>query len=111
MISETIGKILKRKRIESNITQSTLAKKLDLSRGCVASFETGRHHLPIETFCKVCRVLEVDPSLVLAEAISASSHLYAGQCLDCGYFGNTQNKNSKKCEKCTSSNYILFKAL
>lgn len=43
-----------------NISQDTLAKKVDVGRTSISNIELGRHHAPLHLLYKICGELEVD---------------------------------------------------
>jgi transcriptional regulator with XRE-family HTH domain len=54
-----MGMNIKRLRAEHGITQTTLAKKANLSLGYVARLEIGMHDPPLSTLAKIAKVLRV----------------------------------------------------
>ena len=54
---ETIGKIIKKLRVDKNMTQETLAEKIDISTNYLSKVERGLSRLNIEAFLKMAEVL------------------------------------------------------
>lgn len=55
--TETIGKIIKKLRVDKNLTQETLAEKIDISTNYLSKVERGLSRLNIEAFLKMAEVL------------------------------------------------------
>lgn len=55
--TETIGKIIKKLRIDKNLTQEALAEKMDISTNYLSKVERGLSRLNIEAFFKMAEVL------------------------------------------------------
>lgn len=54
---ETIGKIIKKLRVDKNMTQEALAEKIDISTNYLSKVERGLSRLNIEAFLKMAEVL------------------------------------------------------
>lgn len=54
---ETIGKIIKKLRVDKNLTQEALAEKMDISTNYLSKVERGLSRLNIEAFFKMAEVL------------------------------------------------------
>lgn len=52
-----IGKIIKKLRIENNLTQEELAEKIDISTNYLSKVERGLSRLNVESFLKMAEVL------------------------------------------------------
>ena len=55
--TETIGKIIKKLRLDKNLTQEILAEKMDISTNYLSKVERGLSRLNIEAFLKMAEVL------------------------------------------------------
>lgn len=55
--TETIGKIIKKLRVDKNLTQEALAEKMDISTNYLSKVERGLSRLNIEAFFKMAEVL------------------------------------------------------
>ena len=55
--TETIGKIIKKLRVDKNLTQEALAEKMDISTNYLSKVERGLSRLNIEAFLKMAEVL------------------------------------------------------
>ena len=55
--TETIGKIIKKLRLDKNLTQEMLAEKMDISTNYLSKVERGLSRLNIEAFLKMAEVL------------------------------------------------------
>lgn len=62
-----IGKQIKSNRIEKNMTQSELAKALNVSRSTVSNWETERNYPDIQLIISLARVLDVPLETLLPE--------------------------------------------
>lgn len=62
-----IGNRFKEKRIELNLTQEEVSKRIGKDRSTYTWYEKGRYALDIETFIKICSVLKIDPYEMLEE--------------------------------------------
>ncbi len=58
MTSKEIGKRIKLARIEQNLTQTQLAKKLNVTQKVVSHFETGRSRLSVARLIQIGGVLK-----------------------------------------------------
>lgn len=63
-----IGKPLKDARVEAGITQEDLAAKAKLSRNYVSLIELDRKSPTIRVLFRLCEVLHVRPSVIVAKA-------------------------------------------
>lgn len=57
----SIGNSIKKIRLEKNIKQNELAKKLNVSASMIAQYESGERNPKRETVEKIAAALEVDP--------------------------------------------------
>lgn len=55
-----IGENLKRKRIEKNVTQAELAKKLGVSQPMLAQLERGTKNLTVNMAKEIANALKID---------------------------------------------------
>lgn len=51
--------------IESKLTQTELAKRLNIKQPTVAQYLSGRVMPALDTFANLCQVLDVDPAYIL----------------------------------------------
>lgn len=58
-------KRLKERRIELNLTQEELGKKIYLSKGEICAYEKGTRIPPLDVLIRISRVLEVDFSWLI----------------------------------------------
>lgn len=56
---ETFGKKIKDYRKLRNLSQETLAEKLDVTSKTISQWERGKSFIKIETFYKLCEVLDI----------------------------------------------------
>lgn len=56
---------IKAVRIEKNISQTDMSKKLGLSQSAFGLYETYQRQMDIETFVKICKILNVTPNYLL----------------------------------------------
>lgn len=66
---ESIGTIIRKHRIEKNMTQVELGKKVFVSKQAVSKWETGRTTPDIEMIRKLCTVLEISEREILGGSI------------------------------------------
>ncbi len=66
---ETIGKNIKKYRIEKKLRQEDLAEKTDLSANYIGMVERGEKIPSLETFISILNALEISADMVLADAI------------------------------------------
>lgn len=55
--TETIGKIIKKLRVDKQMTQEELAEKIDISTNYLSKVERGLSRLNIEAFLKMAEIL------------------------------------------------------
>lgn len=60
-----IGKLMKEKRIEKNITQAKLASLTGLHRAYISDIEVGRYMPNISSIAKINKVLQFDLNLIM----------------------------------------------
>jgi transcriptional regulator with XRE-family HTH domain len=68
-VEKKIGARIRILRIKRGMTQSGLAGTIGLSFQQVQKYENGTNRISIGTFLRICRVLEIDPGVILAEFI------------------------------------------
>jgi transcriptional regulator with XRE-family HTH domain len=61
----TLGTRLRRKRLETGLTQGQLADAADVLRTSIANIEAGRQKPPLHVLYRICAVLEVEVSTIL----------------------------------------------
>ena len=59
-ILENLGKTLKKIRLEQNITQETLAEKVNIHPTYVGKLESGKNNVSIKLLFKISRALNTD---------------------------------------------------
>ena len=64
MYSTYLDKI-KELRKSKRITQVEMSKKIGLSESAYGLYETRQRHMDIDTFVKVCKILETTPNELL----------------------------------------------
>ncbi len=80
--TETIGKIIKKLRVDKNLTQESLAEKIDISTNYLSKVERGLSRLNIEAFLKMAEVLSFSLKDFGIEAPQASVNLDRQKLLD-----------------------------
>lgn len=66
---DVIGKRIQLRRKEKNLKQGDLAELLEISNNHISSIENGRERPSLETFVKICYILEVSPDYLLLGTI------------------------------------------
>lgn len=66
---ETIGKNIKKYRIEKKLRQEDLAEKTDLSANYIGMVERGEKIPSLEPFISILNALEISADMVLADVI------------------------------------------
>lgn len=66
---ETIGKNIKKYRIEKKLRQEDLAEKTDLSSNYIGMVERGEKIPSLETFISILNALEISADMVLADVL------------------------------------------
>ena len=64
---DDISIILKKKRIEKNLTQKELAEKSNVSEKTIKNWEQGKRNPALarmDTIMQVCEILDIDPVLI-----------------------------------------------
>lgn len=64
-ISSKIGSIIRKKRVEKDITQEMLALQCNIDRSYMGRIERGEVNLTIEKLYMIAKVLEVDVKQLL----------------------------------------------
>ena len=67
-VRKNLGSVIKKNRIASGISQSDLAKKMDLTRTYLSLLENGKRFPSWETLEKIACLLSVKPSKLIMEA-------------------------------------------
>ena len=70
----TIGKNLRKYRLERNLKQEQLAELVDLSPNYYAAIERGEKIPSLETFICILNALEVSSDLVLSDVLKTGYH-------------------------------------
>ena len=65
-LDECLGEVLRAARKERGLSQEDLALEARVERNYVSLLELGRHSVSIRVLFKLCRILDVQPSIVLA---------------------------------------------
>ena len=65
-LDEALGEVLRAARKDKGLSQEKLAFAAELERNYISLIELGRHSVSIRVLFQLCRVLEVQPSVVLA---------------------------------------------
>ena len=60
-----LGMFLRGKRLSHEITQLSVARRLDLKASQISAYETGMTRIPILLFCRWCQLLNLDPGTTL----------------------------------------------
>lgn len=68
-----LRKILKEKRLELNMTQRDLGKRLNTPHTFVNKYEVGERYLTFTEVIEICRCLEIDVHSLLDEVMRSSS--------------------------------------
>lgn len=63
-----IGQHLKSVRRDRSLTQEQVAGELGVNASAITLYEQAKNRVPLAFFVRWCAVLEVDPSLLLAQA-------------------------------------------
>ena len=66
---ETIGRNIKKYRIEKKLRQEDLAEKTDLSANYIGMVERGEKIPSLETFISILNALEISADIVLADVL------------------------------------------
>ena len=66
---ETIGRNIKKYRIEKKLRQEDLAEKTDLSSNYISMVERGEKIPSLETFISILNALEISADMVLADVL------------------------------------------
>ena len=66
---ETIGRNIKKYRIEKKLRQGDLAEKTDLSSNYIGMVERGEKIPSLETFISILNALEISADMVLADVL------------------------------------------
>lgn len=69
MEPETIGRNIKKYRIEKKLRQEDLAEKTDLSSNYIGMVERGEKTPSLETFISILNALEISADMVLADVL------------------------------------------
>lgn len=64
---DALGVVVRRRRKEAGLTQERLASKVEVTRTTVAAIEHATVNVSYDSLIRVCRMLNVAPSALLAE--------------------------------------------
>lgn len=67
---EYVGKAIRQKRIELNLSQQQVADKVGITRGAYSQYETGKNAISMEVWFKITSVLDLDPDAIPIEALT-----------------------------------------
>ena len=67
MDTKKLGKRIKLARVESDLTQAQLAKKIDAKQKSISRYETGASSPSLETLVKIAKVLKKPAGYFLDE--------------------------------------------
>lgn len=59
-IKQSLGQVIKNKRIEKNLTQNQVAVNISISRNYLSDIENGRYMPSVDTLTKIARCLNMD---------------------------------------------------
>lgn len=62
LIASILGKILKAKRMELNLSQYDLADRFEIDRSFISLVESGKHELSVSKIFILCQALGITPS-------------------------------------------------
>lgn len=75
-----VGKLVREKREQANLTQDELARRIGLTRTAVTSIESGRQRILVHTLVAIANALDLVPSDLLPIS-SAHAHKTDGDSL------------------------------
>ena len=73
-MTTNILKILKKRRVEANISQQTIAKALGIPQASYSRIETGKYQLTFNAFLIICDVIDAEPTKILKEMEISEYH-------------------------------------
>ena len=56
-----LGEVIRKRRLELNLTQETLANMMEVDRKHLSQIENGKQNITFATFFKLCDALQMDP--------------------------------------------------
>ena len=62
LISAILGRILKAKRMELNLSQYDLADRFEIDRSFISLVESGKHELSVSKIFMLCQALDITPT-------------------------------------------------
>ena len=71
-MSNILGQSIKKFRLQKNLSVRKLAGLMFISPATVSRWETGARYPSIDALCKISKILEVEPSMLLGENDEAS---------------------------------------
>jgi transcriptional regulator with XRE-family HTH domain len=77
-----IGRRIKERRLEKNLTQENIAEHLDISVSYVSRVERAAVKISLETLVRVATFLDVSPAFLLDGTIAASCDYLQGELAD-----------------------------
>lgn len=60
--NKTVGNNIAKYRLMNQLTQTELAKQLDIAQSTLSQYETGEREMSYELICKVCSLLGIEPN-------------------------------------------------
>lgn len=88
-----IGEILKKARIDKNMTQEKLAEQIDVSVAFLSRVERGTSHINLKRLTQICEILGVSEGSILNGVSSNSDNYLASE------FNNILNSVSSDKQK------------
>ncbi len=58
------GGLIRKKRIQKGLSQSDFAKRVNMKQPDISAIEKGKKNITLETFIKLCKVLDIDIVLI-----------------------------------------------
>lgn len=68
----SLGNKIRKYRNQHNWTQEQFAELLDISSGYVSQIERGDHVPSLATFVTICKVLEIEPGVLLLDSVPSN---------------------------------------
>ncbi|WP_167859620.1 helix-turn-helix domain-containing protein [Paenibacillus cymbidii] len=62
LISAILGRVLKAKRMELNLSQYDLADRFEIDRSFISLVESGKHELSVSKIFMLCQALDITPT-------------------------------------------------
>ena len=74
-----LGKQIRKRRKAKNLSQETLAEKVDVGTTHISHIETGSTKLSLKTFIRIANALDVSADELLCDYVAHSSHIYKNE--------------------------------